>query len=61
LELLNASSEEALNLFVQVEKRNIQKLGNTLPTVVFPTHPTPVKNIRTDVVPAFSDSKQVII
>jgi hypothetical protein len=27
LELLNASSEEALNLFVQVEKRNIQKLG----------------------------------
>jgi hypothetical protein len=27
LELLNASSEEALNFFIQVEKRNIKKLG----------------------------------
>ena len=43
------------------KKGTSRSSDNSLPTVVFPTHPTPVKNIRTYIFPTFSDSEQVII
>jgi hypothetical protein len=46
LESLNAGPEETLDLIVQVEKPNAQKLPQFLPIVVFPTQLTPVKNKR---------------
>ena len=46
LEPLKAGLEEALDLVIQIEKPDAQKPPRFLPIVVFPTHPTPVKNMR---------------
>ncbi len=45
-ESLNAGFEEALDLVIQIEKPDVQKLPIFLPIVVVPTQPTPVKNMR---------------